>query len=254
MSEIFINEPLTLGKILDKSINFIFKNILWITLLGFSIEFPQLIFSKWVGSEYQSVINSLGSLQNRLMSGLIYMILTPFLAGTVTLLLGAQFSGNSMAWHQAFGKTLKKLFPLLLLQLLVVICIVLGSILLVIPGIIVMCATACAIPAMMLENLGPSKAFDRSWELTKKSRLRIFGYFILSGLIMLITAGILTAIIAIIPIPLIYQIGILALLTAPLHALWPAITTLLYADFRIRKEALDLEQETHKLTPSNTID
>jgi uncharacterized membrane protein YccF (DUF307 family) len=42
MSELIENDPMTVRKILSKSVSFIFKNILWITFFGFLISLSEL--------------------------------------------------------------------------------------------------------------------------------------------------------------------------------------------------------------------
>lgn len=254
MTEIAYKDPMTIGKILDRSIQFIFKNILWITLIGFIISFPSFAFEEWMSPLEPS--NQLEMIKYKIIFYLISVLLGPILAGTVTLLIGEQFCGRKMALSVAIKKSLKKWIQLVLLHLIVLIVMGLGFFLLIIPGIIALCATACAVPAMMLENLDPMEAFERSWKLTKSNRLRIFGYLILTGLIVAIgqaITGMLVGFGSLIyeAISLdhlsIYTIGMMAILMAPLIALGPAIATLLFFDLRIRKEAFDLEEETQTI-------
>lgn len=240
MSEIIENGPMTVGKIFDKAVDFIFKNIVWITLIGLLVALPEFIFEEWLVPE-ESV--PFGMVKHKLALRLISMILSPLFGGMVAVLLAEQFFGRKMAWYVGFMQSFKKWYSLIFLTIFIIIAASLGTLLLIIPGIIVLCATTCAIPAMMLENLGPMKAFDRSWNLTKKNRSRIFGYLMLSGIINIIAFGILSGIILVVPLDPLYKIGLSALIVAPLHALGPAIATLLFLDLRIRKEAMDLENE-----------
>lgn len=248
MSELINKDPMTVGKILDKAVNFIFRNILWIALIGFLILLPGLLWNQWMSSEdSNNQFARLARLKYNLILQLISWVLSPLLAGTVTILLGEHFCGRKIPWYQGFGKSIKKWFPLVLLLLVVGTLVVLGSFLFIIPGIMVMCATACAIPAMMLEDLSPIKAFKRSCGLTKNSRFRIFGYFIFC-LIPPIVGGIAALILETMPMDPLYKVGITALVLAPTQALWPAISTLLFYDLRIRKEAMDLEEEANMIS------
>lgn len=244
MSELTNNDPMPLGKIIDESANFIFKNILWITFIGFIISLLRLSFEWWMPSTELSSL--FGILKHTLTFNLIDMILPPFLAGTVTILLGEQLLGRNIPWYQGVQKSIKKWIPLVLLQLLVDIVAGVGTILLIIPGIIAMCATACVIPAMMLEDLGPMKAFERSWNLTKNNRFRIFGYSCLVAMLTIVFVGGIPLVVTMgIPMDPIYKVGLSTIILAPLQALWPAMATLLFFDLRTRKEAMDLEEETN---------
>lgn len=234
-----MKEPMTVGQILDKSVNFSFKNILWISIIGVLISTPEFVI------QYSMPNASLLS-WNRLIFGLMSLMAAPFLAGLVAQLLGESFLGNEISYTEAFKKTLKKIIPLILLQILSVLSTVIGIFLLVIPGVIVICATACSVPAMMLENLSPTKAFDRSWKLSKNSRMRIFGYFCIFTCITLLVQGV-ARLLGNLPIDPIYKLGFSAITTAASSGIWPAITTLLFLDLRIRKEAMDLDMEASTL-------
>jgi len=252
MSELINKDPMTVGKILDKSVNFIFRNILWITLIGFLISLPELSFNEWMPDANPE--DTFVLLKYKLILRVIRMVITPFLAGTVTILLGEHFCGRKIAWYQGFGKSIKKWIPLVLLQLVIGIVVGLGSILLLIPGLIAMCATACAIPAMMLEDLRPMKAFDRSWGLTKKNRLRIFGYLFINMVTVAIASSVIPLAVTMgVALDPIYKVGLSALIFAPFQALWPAIATLLFYDLRIRKEAMDLEEETNTISVETEV-
>lgn len=253
MSEIINKDPMALGKIIDKSVKFIFNNIVWITVVGFGISLLELSLDhlrvsleQWKPNAGESIPFEI--LQYGPILILIYMILNHLLKGTVTLLFGEEFLGRNMSFYQGFQKSIKKLIPLILLQLAVAIVIGLGSILFIIPGIIAMCATACAIPAMMLEDLGPMKAFDRSWDLTKNNRFRIFALSCLLMLIMFLLHRIPSWVTIVIPMDPIYKVVFSAIILAPFKALWAAINTLLFLDLRIRKEAIDLEKETNTIS------
>ncbi len=230
MTELINKATKSSGVILDKSINFIFKNILWIAFIGFTISIPELYLEQWALSK--EIGTSVGILKYKIIFRLISIILAPVLTVTVTILIGEQFFGRNMSWHQGFRKSFKKWIPILFLQLGIGIAVGLGSILLVVPGIIVMCATACAIPAMVLENLGPIKAFSRSWHLTKNNRFRIFGFSCLSVLTMTFAGGIPLALTMGIHMATISKVMLSAIIIAPFQALWPAIATFLFLEFR----------------------
>lgn len=243
MSDWRINSPMSVGIILDKSINFILSNIVWIAALGFLISLPELIFKLSVEHvSNEGFTPYLFKLAEFVMS----MLFTPVLAGMVTLMIAEHMCGRSLSSSEALAKTLKKLPRLLGLSCITTIATLLGFLCLVIPGFIVVAAITCAVPALMLEDLRPMKAFDRSWALTKGSRCRMLGYLMINGLVLFVfgaTKGLLENF-----VPNSIYLGLIVnLISAPCLALWPAMDTLLFYDLRIRKEALDLEVE------SNTI-
>lgn len=234
---------MSVGVILDKSINFILNNIVWITALGFIISLPELIFKFSVEYiSYDHFTPYLFKLAHFVTSSLF----TPVLSGMVTMILGGQMCGKNISSTEAFAKIVKKLLPLIGLSFLISIASALGFLCFLFPGFIVLAATACAFPAMILEDLKPMKAFDRSWTLTKGHRSRMLGYLMINVLALSLF-GMTQALFANYISNSTYVGLIVNLISAPCTALWPAIATLLFYDLRIRKEALDLEVE------SNTI-
>jgi hypothetical protein len=79
----------------------------------------------------------------------------------------------------ALQAALGRLLPLVGMVLLQFIAIVLGVILFIVPGMIVAIMLFVALPACVLEELGPVASLKRSAQLTKGNRLRLFGLALL---------------------------------------------------------------------------
>lgn len=234
-----------IGKILDISLSFIFKNILWITLLGVLISL-QNFFLPELSAEVDPD-NIYSPLMYKLAAGGVSFLLLPILAGTVTLALADHYFERKSPWYQAFFKCLKRFIPLVLLQLLAGLIVGLGGICFVIPGFIALCGLAVSIPALMIEDLKVTDAISRSFMLTKGHRWRILGYFFLCQITVIIFSLLLTFGGMKINIPLTNVVMINTVILAPLNALFPAICTLLYFDIRFRKEAMDIEEEANAI-------
>ena len=116
-----------------------------------------------------------------------------------------------------------------------------GTLLLVVPGVILFCAVAAAIPAVMAEGKGPVEAVRRSFALTKGRRFSIF----VVSLVMGIVAWIAGAIAGFLP----FAVGggtaslVAALFVFALEAvvtpLWTLLPAVVYHDLRIEKEGVD---------------
>lgn len=110
----------------------------------------------------------------------------------------------------------------------------------------VLLRTFAIIPAVVLENIGPSAAMTRTLQLSRNSAphilfslgLAFFLYFIFSGIISALGVTLLTPAMA----------GIIgALLIIPIYPLLTVVSTMLYYDLRIRKEGFDLEIMSREL-------
>jgi hypothetical protein len=73
---------------------------------------------------------------------------------------------------------LRRAGPLFLAGLLLWLLIMAGMLLLVVPGIILGCATAVAIPACVAEGKGPIASLRRSFALTRGHRFELFAAFL----------------------------------------------------------------------------
>jgi hypothetical protein len=108
-----------------------------------------------------------------------------------------------------------------------------------------------AVPAIVVEKAGPVAAIKRSFTLTKGRFWRTFGVYLLASIVVSLATSSFSQVVSIISIPValwqassaLVLVGTLAasllasVLSLPLMA---AVTTLLYADARIRGEGFDL--------------
>jgi hypothetical protein len=145
---------------------------------------------------------------------------------------------------------LRRLPALLALYVLQFLGLIVGFILLIIPGIYLYAAWSVQTPALMLEGLRPWRALGRSRRLVKGRWWPVAGVILLVNLMTEIIAQALRTLFAavdgfsshpgLIAAVLAYILGGIAasLLTQPIIA---SVTTVLYYDLRVRKEGFDLQ-------------
>jgi hypothetical protein len=139
-------------------------------------------------------------------------------------------------------------------------------ILLIIPGIYVMCRLAVCIPAALIENLGPRTSLERSFELTKDNAGRAF-------LIILLYFALSFAAGALFAAPFQFMMFLSAAKSHPeTMRMWMALTqigstiattlvtpvltiasAILYYDLRVRKEAFDLQMMMNPLGGTSPV-
>ncbi len=254
-------EPMSSWQILGKAIEFILRNIFWISLLGFLISIPkQIIFRSPALFKFFFLENSLiyGC------SAIFYYIFLfmPVLCGMVIILMSAHYWKQKMVWLQVFKIIVQKMVPIFIFQLfscfliIPLFCIqvllgyfnwLIGYSVSLILGLNLLCALSCVIPCIMLEDLGPLEACKRSCQLTKKNRFRIFCFIVFCVLVSIISTWILEEVMALgmrlnDSSKIIFQKIFLfsfphldSLLFVPFISLWPAVATLLYYDLLVRK-------------------
>jgi len=95
----------------------------------------------------------------------------------------ADAKGEKASVGQALVAPLKMLLPALGLGLVTQLGVLLGTILLIVPGIILALMWSVAVPSMYVERLGVVEALRRSTQLTGNHRGAVFGLMLVLGLI-----------------------------------------------------------------------
>jgi hypothetical protein len=129
------------------------------------------------------------------------------LIGSVSTLVGMLFAypcifqvamqdlhGQSISTDAIIKTATRKFWALLGLAILLLLGVAVGSLLLIVPGVILALAWSVSFPALVLEDRGVFAAFRRSADLTRGKRWSIFLLFFLVSLVVVIIELVLFAI------------------------------------------------------------
>lgn len=183
--------------------------------------------------------------------GLTYAVtlaIVPFTISTLVVATLRMIEGQPLSVSGILATVGRRYLPLFGLALLLgaislsVLCLPLGIWLIV--------RFAVSVPVMMAERVGPIRALGRSWALSDGAWWRTFGLFAIVYLIiyaMNTVLGGFSFVFLLIPfIPAVVRGMLYATLTglssALLVPLLSIVSVLLYVDYRVRREAYDLEQ------------
>ena len=172
----------------------------------------------------------------------------------LTRLTGDAYLGNEVSRANGFRWGWKRFWAVLLAMILYGLAVMVGFVLLIIPGFIVIAVFFAVIPVVVLEQKGVDEAVGRSQALASGAWLRILGIMSVLFLITFIpmmgiqalTYGALAVMAPGIFGPMVGQAlanVIAVFLGALLTPITVAGTTLLYYDRRIRVEAFGLDPE-----------
>ncbi len=169
--------------------------------------------------------------------GIITFILQ--IVAQATTLYGAfqEMRGQPFTIGESFEVGMRRAAPVVGVALLAGIAAGLASLLLVVPGIIVMCMFYVAVPVCVIEKLGVTSSLGRSRALTKGYRWPIF------GLVLLI---VIVGFIALFVIGFVASGSIIA--SQLVHFAWQVVATtfgavlaaVIYHDLRAAKEGVDI--------------
>lgn len=171
-------------------------------------------------------------------AGIITFILQ--IIAQATTLFGAfqEMRGQPFTVGDSTAMGLRRAVPVIGVALLAGILTGLAALLLVIPGIIVLCMLYVAIPACVIEKLGVTASLGRSSNLTKGYRWPIFGIMLLVavvGLIIMFVLGFLTFGNFVALQILVFAWKVIA------TAFGAVLAAVIYHDLRVAKEGIDIE-------------
>lgn len=243
----YASEPLGIGQILDQGLKlfrYCFKPLLPVIILTMMVTFSSSMASGMVINSEDFSLEDLTSefFATMFIFGLVlfylYMVMIFYCVSI------ANYENRTLA--DIFVRTLKKIIPIFFIYILYTIAILLGLLLLLIPGIILMISLMFSFYALAIEDTGPIKSLRRSHFLVWGNWWRTTVIITVAGLLMValylalgLTAGLFGAFGD--PETLVLTTNILSALTTPLlQPLIICIGLVLYHDLVLRKEGVDL--------------
>jgi hypothetical protein len=231
-----VGGDLRVGNVLSRAFEICGANFVLFGAVMLVVSLPTLIFTlqaplaevSWTSGIYYGLETVLGIFLNTI--------------GEAVILFGAfqYLRGQPVVPGEALQRSLARFFPIVGFAILYTIALVAGFILLVVPGIIWFVMWTVALPACVVEGLGPGECMQRSAELTKGYRWKIFGIMILLWIISAIVGGIVNSIAGQGGIVTKALIGVLW--SAAWSTYWNCVQVMIYHDLRVVKEGIDTAQ------------
>lgn len=122
--------------------------------------------------------------------GLAAMITNAILQGALIYGTVQDLNGRRAGIADCLASGLRAFLPLIGLTILLVVAILFGLVLLIVPGIMMACAWCVAVPSLVADRTGVFGAFSRSAELTRGSRWRLFGLFLVVWVMLMIISAV----------------------------------------------------------------
>lgn len=226
-----------IGRVFDRATSVYTRNFLIFTLVPMVAYLPSLLLPASAGG-----ITG----QNRGWAvGLLAIILTVMLGllSQAILVYGSfqDMRGKQVNIGESFNVGIGRLVPILGLTILEGLGIMIGFMLLIVPGLILIAMWFVAVPACIVERRGPWECLVRSGELTKGHRWKIFGVVILLYLVSAIMGYILTSVLGAIAGSVVATIAAL-IWNGIWGAFFAVFVVVTYYELRVAKEGIDIEQ------------
>jgi len=114
---------------------------------------------------------------------LLNLIFAGVLTSAIIKMSYAAINNEQVSLGSSLAVSIKYFIPLFVAIICVTILTMLGTVALIVPGLILMTMYYFTIPAVVMENVSPFAAMSRSSQLTDGYRWHIFGLIIIVGLI-----------------------------------------------------------------------
>jgi Membrane domain of glycerophosphoryl diester phosphodiesterase len=217
-------------------------NFVVFSLIAIVISLPNLLSGE--GETYTGVLRNVAVF-------IFWMIVNT--VGLAVILYAAfqAMRGRPIQIGEAIRRGLSRFWAIVGLAILQWLGIFIGFLLFIVPGIMLFIRWSAALPACVVEGLGPLASMKRSAELTKGHRWKIFGVYAVLWLLGMILVAIIVAVIfaligAVTAAGLSRGFGVGAVISLVLSAILTAyiniIQVMVYHDLRVAKEGVDTEQ------------
>lgn len=243
--------PLSLGEVLDVSFGLyrsLFLPLLMVTLVTRALPLVVSVYIEAAGG-------ALTNLPLYVTTLLANAILGAIAAAASTFIIAENYLGRRISAGEAFSRAMPYTGRLIVVAMLSSFIIVIGFMLLIVPGVILGVGLVLATPAMVLEGIpAATDALGRSWALTRGYRGKLFGGLLVIGILLYLPFLALGGFAAV-SLPktpeaaaatvssptFLVVMALSALLQTLIFPLFYCLLTVAYYDLRVRKEAFDLE-------------
>jgi hypothetical protein len=264
MSEVDLR-PMTLGEVLDRTFK-LYRSNFWLFAGIIALPFLVLLLINIGISSLAPGVKGAGAgtvpspglafsmIGGGLTFGLLYLFLLGAAQAATVFAVSDLFLGRPTGLRECYRRVGAKSIRVIVILMLTGLIVGIGFVLLIIPGIILLCRTAVAVPASMLEESKSIRSIERSMELTKGYSGQVFVIFLM--------VWVLTWLVAVIfEVPFAFQ-HTASFSTLVLQHLSSFISqvlvgpigtiafSLMYYNLRVRKEAFDIQHLMASLEPS----
>jgi len=257
---VIAGEPFRIGACLSKSLSAFFSNFISFNVLGLTVMVPGIVVLFLLfGSTFLELMaydpttsatppEIGGGFAFMIIGGaFIMLILQYLLTGAIVYGTLQYLDGQRPSIAGSLSQALRRIIPIILVAIVSMILIWIGMILLIVPGIIIALMLCVAIPVIMVESPHVFASMSRSRALTKGSRWRLLGLFLVVAIGTIVVTMILSMIVGMVMLLLgpvgsiistIFDVA-MQVFTTVFLAIVLAVT---YHDLRVAKEGVSTAQ------------
>lgn len=221
----------------------------------FTFALPFLVFT--LLENLLSFLFNIGraGLAGSLLSLLLDLIFAALATGIVVQMAADEYLGKETDLSKSVGSALEVILSLIVASILVPLIIIVGIVLLIVPGIIFWIMFSVTIPVIVLERKGVLEALGRSRKLASKNWGHIFGALMVGIIVILLASFIRSLIVNILAFLLGRGLATLIaiFLSSIISPIYAILTTVLYFDLFARKSVAMVPPPIYPPTRPETV-
>jgi hypothetical protein len=225
--------PFSSGGVIGRAFSVWFRNLPAFAAVTLAVHLPVLVLAALAPVNPAPA----WAFADRVVSGLAGLVVT----GALTYGVLQSLDGRRVGFADLFRTGFRKMGWVFLVSFAVGLWVMLGTLLLVVPGIVWYCGLYTAVPAVVVEeDLGVSGALSRSRELTKGNRYEIFAVALVTVVATIggaVIAGVVVGFVgSFLPQPV--AAVLLAAVIAVVSSIAACASAVAYHDLRVAKEGV----------------
>lgn len=180
--------PFEIGRVIQQTFGVIGRNAPSILLPSFAAAVVSVLGSYGLGLAVGTVFGpTVASIVVAALLGVVIgLVVKGLLASCLTLVVVGDLNGRRTDVGAVLGAAARMVGPVIAVSLLMALGVGFASLLLVVPGILLLLMWLVAVPVRVMEGRGVTASLSRSSELTAGNRWRLFGLLVLYALLLLL--------------------------------------------------------------------
>ena len=238
----FTESEFRVGRVLNRTSSVLSRNFLFFFVVTAVAQLPTLLFFKGTDIKPNTSGAEVAMILALTLGGLLLMVVLSMLSQAVVLYGAFQnMRGREVSFAESLQVGLRRFWPILGMAFLGALLAGLALLALIFPALILAAMWFVAAPACVVEQLGPWASLQRSRELTKGHRWKIFGLMVLLLIVSAIAGGTISAALTAIGGTLLAMVGSV-LWNGAWGAFYAIAVVVTYHDLRAAKEGIDIDQ------------
>jgi hypothetical protein len=231
----------SIGDVFVKTWGVLTRNIVTFFLLVGIAELPLLVANFWLQANMSPSPRFNTTIFLVSMAALFVQLVLTLMAQAVVVFAAFQdLRGRAVTVGESLTQAMRRFLPVIGLAVMMALVLMLGFMLCLIPGFIALAALQVALPACVVERLGPIRSMSRSTDLTSGHWWPILGLLVAFYIISLLVSGAIRA--GLPPEPAMPYLAASWLWSVASACFSSVFTAILYHDLRAVKEGIGIEQ------------